>query len=300
VTAEPRAVLDVGSNTIRLLVGRVEDGTVDRLLDSSEFVRLGKDVDASGELRQDRMDAAVGVIAGMAEQARDQGAGEITAIATSAVRDARNGQDFVRRVQDETGVSIEIIAGDREAALTFRGATIGVDLEGGVVVCDLGGGSAELIAADEGGVRWATSKPLGSGRLSERFVRHDPPRRDELDAVRRHVTEVLSSLPDVQARCAVYTGGTATHLGMLAGKRGHLQALDPRDFDRVLHLLCSTTASDLSERYQIRPERAAVLPAGIAALDAIARFYAVERILISLSGIREGALLEASASSTHH
>jgi exopolyphosphatase/guanosine-5'-triphosphate,3'-diphosphate pyrophosphatase len=299
VSTAPNAVLDVGSNTIRLLVGRVNGDSVDRLLDSSEFVRLGKDVDSSGELRQDRMDAAVAVISDMSAQAREHGAREITAFATSAVRDARNGQRFVRRVRDETGIRIDIISGDREATLTFRGATLGVRLDGGAIVCDLGGGSAEIISADTHSIRWSTSEPLGSGRLTERFVHHDPPRSEELEAVGRHVRGVLASLPEAEARCAIFTGGTATHLGLLAGKRGHLETLHLKDMEHVLQLLCSIPASELSERHQIRLERATVLPAGIAALDAIARFYAVERILISLSGIREGALLEASTRGAH-
>jgi exopolyphosphatase/guanosine-5'-triphosphate,3'-diphosphate pyrophosphatase len=293
VSTEPRAVLDVGSNTIRLLVARVKDGSVERVLDHSEFVRLGKRVDETGLLQPDRMAAGVATVKALAERARASGADTISAIATSAVRDARNGREFVDRVLRETGVKIEIISGEREAQLTFRGATLGVDTHGGVIVCDLGGGSAEVIAASEHGMLWSTSLPLGSGRLSERFVRNDPPTKDEVDAIRHYVEEKLGALPAATVASAVCTGGTASWMARLAGTEGSLQRIDLGEIDRIVQLLCSLPASEVSHRYEIPLERATVLPAGIPALDALARFYGVDHVLVSLSGIREGALLDA-------
>jgi exopolyphosphatase/guanosine-5'-triphosphate,3'-diphosphate pyrophosphatase len=293
MAAKPRAVLDVGSNTIRLLVGIVRDGAVEQILDRSEFVRLGLGVDKSGELRTDRQEAAIAAIRALNAQARSCGVDQIAGIATSAVRDAGNGAEFARRVRHETGVDLQIISGDREAELTFRGATMGLSLEKGVLVCDLGGGSAELIYASDEGVQWAVSEPLGSGRLTERFVKHDPPEDPELDSLRQYVESVLKQLPSAHPASLIFTGGTATHAGFLAGASGRIQRLDVATLTNVAEIVKTQPAARLVETYGIRKERAEVLAAGVTAIETIARFYEAREIVISQAGIREGALLES-------
>jgi exopolyphosphatase/guanosine-5'-triphosphate,3'-diphosphate pyrophosphatase len=283
----------VGSNTIRLLVARLEDGNIETLLDESEFVRLGAGVDAGGALRPEREETAIKAIGRMSSDARERGAEGVVAIATSAVRDARNGREFVRRVRERTGVEIDVISGEREAYLTYRGATLGLSLADGVIVCDLGGGSAELIYADFSGVRWSVSVPLGSGRLTERFVGHDPPAAEEVDALQTYVTSVLAQRTAPEIANMVLTGGTATHLGWLAGTEGVIQELTVGDVGRVMGEVGSHPASSIVEKYGVKLERAQVLPAGIAAIQALVRFYTPERIVVTQRGIREGALLDA-------
>ncbi|HEX8917604.1 MAG TPA: hypothetical protein VF898_03805 [Chloroflexota bacterium] len=288
---EPLAVLDVGSNTIRLLVARLHDGTLEPVLDTSEFVRLGREVDRTGRLQEDREQAAVRAIGELALQARAHGASGIQAIATSAVRDAENGPEFVQRVRDATGVDVQIISGEREAELTYRGATLGLDVGHGVIVCDLGGGSAELISADASGIRWARSEKLGSGRLTERFVQHDPPQSDELEAVASFVRETLQRLPEAHCELAVFTGGTATNVALLAGSQDRVAHLSMAQVEEVVHTLATLPATEIVQRYGVQEERAQVLPAGAAAVHAIAGFYAARDIVITRHGIREGTLL---------
>jgi len=290
----PRAVLDVGSNTVRLLVGEPRDGIVEPILDRSEFVRLGLGVDASGELRADRQQAAIEAIRELSGLARSSGANHVLAIATSAVRDARNGAEFALRVKQETGIDLEIISGEREAELTYRGATMGLPVQGGALVCDLGGGSAELIYAEGERVRWAVSEPLGSGRLTERFVRHDPPKEEELAALREYVDGLLRELPRAEPEAVIFTGGTATHIGFLAGTSGTIQRIDMQTLGRVKEIVSARPAAEIVETYGIRPERAEVLPAGVTAIETIARFYRAGEIVITQRGIREGALAAAS------
>jgi exopolyphosphatase/guanosine-5'-triphosphate,3'-diphosphate pyrophosphatase len=273
-------------------VGRVHGATVDPVLDRSEFVRLGKDVDATGELRPDRVEAALAAIASLSSVARELGATQILAIATSAVRDARNGPQFARRVREETGIELEIISGEREAQLTFRGATLGMRIEAGTIVCDVGGGSAEVIYADADGVQWSSAEPLGSGRLTERFITHDPPRDEDLSALREGVRDRLRALPSARAATAIFTGGTATQLRRLAREDRNARGLDMGEVDEVVSLVTSRTAAELIRDYNVPEARAQVLPAGLVAIQTIARFYGAERLCVTLHGIREGALLE--------
>lgn len=295
MSAAPRAVIDVGSNTVRLLVARVAKNRVEGMHDSSEFVRLGKGVDASGDLQTDRQDAALSAITSLSKRAREMGVPHVIAVATSAVRDARNGEEFARRVKRETGIELEIISGEREAELTFLGATLDVPVGDGAIVCDLGGGSAELIYATDRGVRWAVSRQLGSGRLTERFMHHDPPTAEDVEALCEHVQKVLTELPRAHVESVIFTGGTATHLGILAGMQGSVQYLPMSKVEEVVEVATSKPATDLVEQFGIRAERAQVLAAGITTIGVIARFYGVDELVITHHGIREGALLAIAA-----
>lgn len=288
----PLAVLDVGSNTIRLLAAENQNGHLHQLLDHSEFVRLGLGVDRTGRLDPQRIDAALQAIEMLKQEARALGVETILAIATSAVRDAQNGQEFAARVQHEMGIPLEIISGEREAYLTYLGATLDLSLHGGAIIADLGGGSAELIAAGDNGVDWDTSLKIGSGRLTERFVQHDPPEPAELAAVRAYVTSLLDDLPRYQASVAIYTGGTATHVARVAGSDGEIAGLTPERLHQAVDLIDALPAQEMVDRYRFRPERAAVLPAGATSLAAIAGYYQVESITITRHGLREGALVD--------
>jgi exopolyphosphatase/guanosine-5'-triphosphate,3'-diphosphate pyrophosphatase len=265
---------------------------VEQILDQSEFVRLGKDVDRTGELRADRIDAAISAISSLWALAQQHGAREMTVIATSAVRDAGNGHLFAQRVREETGLELQIISGGQEARLTFRGATMGMQIEEGTIVCDVGGGSAEIMYADAGGMRWGSAQPLGSGRLTERFIKHDPPRHEELDALRSGVDAQLRTLPPARAEGAVFTGGTATQLLRLAGEEQNRRGLSMNELDEIVSLVTTRPAAELVADNGVPEARAQVLPAGMTAIATIARFYGVERVCVSLHGIREGAILE--------
>lgn len=293
MVSNPQGALDVGSNTIRLLVAAYEDGALIPIRDDSEFVRLGLGVDKSGELNPGRERVAIHAIGRLATTARELGVERLLAIATSAVRDARNGQAFVQRVREETGVEVRIISGEEEATLTFLGASQGIPLAGGALIVDLGGGSAEIITASEEGMRWARSMPLGSGRLTEQFMHRDPPSADEVGQLRRHVDTLLEGLPSTEVRRAILTGGTATQIGPLTGDPSHRTTplhLRPEDVDRALHVLCTHSAEEIVREYGVRTERAAVLPAGIAALSEIIHFYRIAEVLVTNHGIREGVI----------
>jgi exopolyphosphatase / guanosine-5'-triphosphate,3'-diphosphate pyrophosphatase len=288
----PIAALDVGSNTVRLVVARLCGESIETVTDLSAFVRLGSGVDSSGKLDPVRQLLAINAVAEFAEAAKQAGAHDIIAVATSAVRDAQNGQSFVDTVHKDTGVDVQIISGEREAQLTYLGATLGLPSTGSSIVVDLGGGSGELIAASSGDIAWAESLPIGGSRLTERFVHHDPPLPDELEAVKTYVGELLKALPPHDPDHAVMTGGTARRVPALAGKGATDTALRRADLAAAVDTLLREPAARITEQYGIEPERAGVLPAGVAALLAIIDFYTVERVTITLNGIRQGMIVD--------
>ena len=177
------AAIDIGSNSIKMTVGRPEgEGGIEQIAWASEVVRLGEGVAATGRLDEGRMDAALDALRRFVDQARELGVERVVAVATEATRAATNGEAFLEEVRRETGIEVRVIDGDEEAALTFRGLAATVDLSGPVLIADIGGGSTELIATVDGGMQGARSIGLGSGRLTERLVQADPPTEAELAA----------------------------------------------------------------------------------------------------------------------
>jgi exopolyphosphatase/guanosine-5'-triphosphate,3'-diphosphate pyrophosphatase len=182
----------------------------------------------------------------------------------------------------------------QEAELTFRGLAYETDLSGNVMVADIGGGSTEIIAARDGTMVWSRSLALGSGRLTDRWVQHDPPTASELAACRREAERCLddAGVPARPWDRLMVLGGTGEYLLRLISGGGPAR---PEDVDRVLGLLMTIPAAELAARLTIPIERARVLPAGIAIASALAGWVHPHHIEGARSGIRLGLLLAAFA-----
>lgn len=306
----PLAAIDAGSNTIHLVVAQpTADGRDLRTLgDEQELIRLGADVSATGAIGEERAARAIAAIRAQAARARALGATAVLGIATEGVRAAANANDFLRRVEAETGVRLELVTGEQEAALTYWGVT-GVAATSGErrVVLDLGGGSLEMVVGTGANIEWRVSLPLGSGTIHDRYAPADPPVASELDTARDAVAAALAPLnPPLPVAMALACGGTATTLAMLAeqalnGPNG-IGAADTAagyvaptlTLDRLgalLDLLKSLPAADVSRRYQIDEGRARLLGAGAVVLLGAMRRVGVDALRVSRRGIREGALL---------
>jgi exopolyphosphatase/guanosine-5'-triphosphate,3'-diphosphate pyrophosphatase len=295
--AAPAAVaaFDIGSNSIKMTVGRSNGaGGVEEFLWRSETVRLGAGIEASGRLADDRMAAALAALKRFAGEARQAGAERLVGVATEAARVAANGEEFLRQVRDETGIELEAISGDRESELTFRGLAATLDLTGDVVVGDVGGGSTEVIAAEGGRFRWGRSIPLGSGRLTDRLVRSDPPTREELGACRDEANRALGelALPEGPIDRLIAVGGTGEYLVRLV-PAGRPTTSD--DLNEVLARLATLTAATLAHLIEVPEARARVLPAGIAVVRALADRTRPRAIEGARGGIRTGLLLAVFA-----
>lgn len=290
------AAFDLGSNSIKMTVASREpgDGDVEEFLWRSETVRLGQGIDTTGELAPDRIDAALDTLSRFSTEARDAGATRLIGVATEATRIARNGGHFLDRVAGETGIEIQTISGDREASLTFLGLDGVVDLSGQIVVADIGGGSTEIIIAESTTIQWSRSFPLGSGRLTDHHMHHDPPRPDEIAAARTEAKRVLSEAPLAQAAGGrlVIVGGTGEYLDRLMPED---TARDFDAFERIETRLTLISSSNLSQELSIPEARARVLPAGIAIAHATADLMRPLSFEAAKSGIRRGLLLAAFA-----
>jgi exopolyphosphatase / guanosine-5'-triphosphate,3'-diphosphate pyrophosphatase len=284
------AVIDVGSNTIHLLVGEVEDGAVLPVTGEKVSARLGSGVDKTGRIEEARIPVAVEAIGLFAGLAVLNGASETAVLATSAVRDAENGPALCEEVREKAGLEVRMITGREEALLGFRGAISTLPSfpwETPALVVDLGGGSAQLILGDAvNGPGKQVSLPLGTNRTTERHVRSDPPKSGELEALSE---TVLKKLPDwelPEGAAVVAIGGSARAILRLT--RDELT----RERLRELAAEISEKPSAVLAREEgLAPERARVMPAAITTLAAILERYNRPELVVARGGIREGAIL---------
>jgi len=278
--------VDVGSNTIHLLVGEVDDGSVLPITGEKVSARLGAGVEATGRLDAERLALATETITLFARIAAMNGAPSPEILATSAVRDAENGGELVGRVWESTGLKMRLISGESEAALGFGGALSAVQGEGRVLVVDLGGGSAQLILGDaSSGPEERVSLPLGTNRTTERFVREDPPTDAELGELREHADLLLPGWDAGEAR-VVAVGGSARAMSKVTSDR-----LSVGRLWRLSAEVREHPSGVLAREHGLAPERARVLPAAITTLATVLEHFEKEDLTVARGGIREGTLL---------
>ncbi|HEX6654010.1 MAG TPA: Ppx/GppA phosphatase family protein [Thermoleophilaceae bacterium] len=286
----PVAVIDIGTNTTRLLVAEVEGGEVVELERRTVITRLGQGVDATGRLADEAMDRVAETIAGYREVIDRLGADPIVAVATSAMRDSENGPDFHDYLNEKYGVDARTISGDEEARLTFLGATAGRNDDRETVVIDIGGGSTEYVVGRAGeDPGFHTSTQMGSVRFTERFLDSDPPSRDELQQLAEAVRETV---PDVQAEHAIAVAGTATSLAAIDGaEEVHGYRLNLGSCERIAAMLAGKTVEQRRNVEGLHPDRAPTIVAGALILTESIRSLGLDEVEVSDRDILHGAAL---------
>lgn len=281
------AVVDVGSNTIRLLVGARDGDRIAEIVRGKRVVGLGSDVERSGAISAPKLAETVECVAGFVEDARFAGAELIDVVVASPGRQARNAPQLIHLLSRATEIEARVLSREDEARLAFEGALAGITPRGAVAVCDVGGGSAQVaIGTVEHGPAWLRSVDLGSLRLSARIPHGDPPGRKELAALRSEARAAVSALTPPLPGGAVAVGGTARSLRKLVGP-----SLGAGELDEAFDLLRRTPAAELAGRYDIDLWRARALPAGTAIVAALQSLLGVS-LEIGRGGLREGVVLE--------
>jgi exopolyphosphatase/guanosine-5'-triphosphate,3'-diphosphate pyrophosphatase len=284
--------VDLGTNTTRLLVADVDDGRVAEVHRETHITRLGEGVDARKRLLPVPIARVRNVLSDYRRTIERLGAERTLAVATSAVRDADNGEAFLGEIEWGYGFATRVASGDEEAQLTWRG----VGPRRGTFVLDIGGGSTELIVDD-----FHVSLDVGSVRYTERFVHTDPPSRDELDACRRAAREALAAHTSVKVEHAVGVAGTVTTLAALD------LGLERYDRDRVhghrlsrdgaaaqLERLAALPLAGRRELPALDPERAPVIVAGAVILVTVLDAFGLDAIDVSEHDILDGIALAAA------
>ena len=290
------AAIDIGSNTIEVLIARCSPNNVQTITHQTAMVRLGESVDNKGEIARDKFKMALETVRKYQKLAKNQGAEVILAFATEALREARNSQDFIEAVKRETGVEVQLISGYAEAVLDFYGATYNNTTTSNVGVLDVGGGSTELVTANNRDITWLTSIPIGSGALHDRYLPSDPPTHEEMEGARSYLASQLQMIhiPESPSTLIV-TGSSASSLLKLARSAFKLDAQNERltfeDLALCEGLMCALPSKEISKRYEQRLERARILPAGGLIIQTFMQRLHLNEVSVSSHGVREGALL---------
>jgi len=284
--------VDLGTNSTRLLVADVDDGRVREVARRSTITRLGEDVDERRRLLPLPVARVRNVLSDYRRELEQLGAERVLAVATSAVRDADNGEAFLGEVEWSYGFATRLLSGEEEAELTRRGVANGRGLENGTLVLDVGGGSTELITAGS-----RASVDVGSVRLTERHLRSDPPDADELRAA---ADDVRRSLPDLYASDAIGVAGTITTLAALElggydPERVHGHRLSRASVDAQLERLASLPLAERRELPGLEPERAPVIVGGAVVVREVLDRYRLDGLEASERDLLDGAALEAAA-----
>jgi exopolyphosphatase/guanosine-5'-triphosphate,3'-diphosphate pyrophosphatase len=300
------AVIDIGSNSTRLLVADVEDGRVRPIERRSTVTRLGRGVDLTGRLAAEAIEAACGAVGPYLATVEEIGVEGVDAIATSAVRDADNGGAFVAELRERFALSARVLDGEEEARLTYLGATSEAAPEVPTLVIDIGGGSTEMIVGEGREIEFHTSLQAGVVRHTERHLVSDPPTPVELEELAADLRLLIeaATLQAPRAEAGIAVAGTPTSLAAIElelvpydPQRIHGHVLELRSIQRMLSTLACAPLARRAEIPGLHADRAPTIVAGVVTLVEAMRAFDLERITVSEHDILYGAAIALSESS---
>jgi exopolyphosphatase/guanosine-5'-triphosphate,3'-diphosphate pyrophosphatase len=284
-------VVDVGSNTVRLLVARPSPSGLVRVRQEKAYVGLGAELIRNGRITEAKLAEAAAVAGEFARIARKEGSDPLEVIVTAPGRQASNGDELLDELARATRAPVRLLTAEEEGLLAYRGAVAAESgLAGPVAVCDTGGGSTEIVVGvppDE--PSWVRSVDVGSLRLTAAFLSGDPPGPDELEAARSEAALRLGALTPPLPHSAIAVGGSARALARLVGR-----TLDERALADALDLAVALPAAEVASLHGLDEQRARVLAAGAVILREVVRLLGVP-LRLARGGLREGAIDELVA-----
>ena len=300
-------MVDMGTNSTRLLVADVEDGEVKELERISTVTRLGRGVDTSKQLATEAIEDVASAVGEYIKLYEPLEPDVVLALATSAVRDAENSGAFIAELRERFALNARILTGEEEARLTYVGAVAGRAPSDGTLVIDIGGGSTEIVVGSGREMAFHTSLQLGTVRHTERHIRNDPPTAPELEAlaedIRKQLFAELAAADFFEIHTGIAVAGTPTSLAAID------QELDPYDpervhgyvlsLDAIQHMYSMLSGKSLEERLNVpglHPGRAPTIVAGVVILIQAMRAFGLQEIEVSEHDILYGAALEAAGS----
>jgi exopolyphosphatase/guanosine-5'-triphosphate,3'-diphosphate pyrophosphatase len=290
-------IVDVGANTVRLLVAARDGDGLTTVREERVQLGLGEEIERTGEISEDKLEETALTAAARVRRARKLQCAATEVLVTSPGRQAANGRELLARLADATGAPTRVLTAQEEGELAWHGAVaLARAVPSTVAVCDVGGGSAQIaVGSPATGPAWVRSVDVGSLRLSRRAFRNDPPEADDLERANGVIADAFTDLTAPLPLAALAVGGTARALRRIEG-----EMLGPTELDEALRRVQRRTSRQLAKTYRLDRQRARTLAAGALILAEIQRRLRVP-LEIGRGGLREGAalmLIEATAAAT--
>jgi exopolyphosphatase/guanosine-5'-triphosphate,3'-diphosphate pyrophosphatase len=281
------AVIDVGSNTVRLLVSERRNGRVTAIREARSLLLLGREVEREGAVSSAKLEETRRCTQRLAAAAREAGAARIDVVVTAPGRQSANAGELVRAIREATAAPVRVLSAEEEGRFAWDGAvSAAAKLAPSIAVCDVGGGSTELlVGTPDDGPAWARSVDMGCLRLTERFIRSDPANKTELRALEAEVERLFTDFAIPLPQSALATGGTARALKKLVGPR-----LGEDELSAAVRRLSKRSSREIARSADIDRERAETLVAGAVVLRQVQRGLHTP-LLVSSAGLREGVAL---------
>lgn len=295
--------IDIGTNSMRLLVAEYIDG---KLYNREKFVnttRIGQGVDSEGYISEEAIERNIKALKEFSDIANEKGCEYIYCIGTSALRDSKNGNEFIDLAKVETNLDVDIISGEEESNLGFIGVLQGLDDTNNILVLDIGGGSTEFILGDESGIKYAKSENVGALRMTEKFLATDPICENEFEDMSNFIEETISDtiniLKEKNIRQIVGIGGTITSVSAInqeletySMEKIHGSKVNEKELDNILQNLKKMTLNDKKNIKGLQPKRADIITAGVRILNIIMKKLEKENIIVSEYDNLEGLICQ--------
>ena len=290
------AAIDIGSNTTRVLVAEPQEGQLRKVMEQRAYTQIGADLKSDGAVSPEKAAEVAEVVATQVRLAQELGAEAVRTVATAAIRESSNRAEVVAEIERVAGIRVDVLSEKEEGRLAFIGATktLGHPVPGDIGVVDVGGGSSEIVigtVAD--GARWVKSFKIGSGYLSDEFLRNDPPSAAEIRKLRDHIDDFFDGVEVPQPEQAVAVGGSATSLRTLVGA-----VLEYETLERGVRVLSGDPIAEVAKRFELDPRRVRILPAGVLLLEKLSELLG-QPLQIGKGGLREGVILDLLNGSTN-
>lgn len=298
------AGIDIGTNTLRLLIAEFSGDGIYRKVDSGRHItRLGEGLSGTGRLQDEAMERAIRVLKGFADKCDENNVNNIYAVATSAVREAANGVDFINNVKIRTGIDVNIISGDDEARLTMLGVCSGLEIaDKDALLMDIGGGSTEFILTSKGEIVFKVSTDIGVVRFTEQYIKSDPPEEEEIEFLGGIIEDRLSKVGSVKGYSGVEFIGTAGTVTTLAAIDQMMRIYDPEKINgyrikrdgvmKILKMIRSMTNKDRKELPGVEEGREDIILAGAMVVYKVMEWFGFDEMTVSDAGLREGLVVD--------
>lgn len=297
--------IDIGTNSMRLLIADYKNNKIENRKKYVNTTRIGQGVDKDGYITQEAMERNLNALKEFSDKCKEEKCHKVYCMGTSALRDSKNGQEFVKKAKELTDIDVKIICGDEESNLGFMGVLEGTDgdKKDDILVIDIGGGSTEFIVGNECGIKFCKSENVGALRMTEKFITTDPISDEDFDAMSKFIKETVSSTIDklntMNISNLVGIGGTITSLSAInqelevySMEKIHNSMVTKKDLEKILQNLKKMTLNDKKTLKGLQPKRADIITAGVEILNIVMEKLEFEKIMISEYDNLEGLMCQ--------